>query len=67
MENLYVCLSDLLDQDLTSYEYYHALPKEIQEGLKKCDISSFSELQAAAAQIRESGILEITEGMALHD
>ena len=27
----HLCLTDLLDQDLTSYEYFHSLPREIQQ------------------------------------
>ena len=46
----YLCLSDLLDQDLSAYEYFHALPPDVQEELKKKDdISSFEELQQQAA------------------
>jgi len=47
----YLCLSDLLDQDLSAYEYFYALPPDVQEKLKrKDDISSFEELQQQAAE-----------------
>ena len=47
----YLCLSDLLDQDLSAYEYFHGLPPDVQEKLKKKDdISSFEELQQQAAE-----------------
>ena len=48
----YLCLSDLLDQDLSAYEYFHGLPPDVQEKLKrKDDISSFGELQRQVAQL----------------
>jgi len=47
----YLCLSDLLDQDLSAYEYFYGLSPEVQEKLKqKDDISSFEELQQRAAE-----------------
>lgn len=47
----YLCLTDLLDQDLSAYEYFHALPPDVQEKLRKDDdISSFEELQSKAAK-----------------
>ena len=38
-------LSDLLDQDLSSYEYFHSLPKNIQAEIEKYDLSSIEEMQ----------------------
>lgn len=52
MENIYLCLSDLLDQDLSSYEFFHSLPKEIQSELHNREITTFGELQSAAAELR---------------
>ena len=37
----FVGLSDLLDQDTTSYEFFYSLPKELQDEIKKHDFSSF--------------------------
>ena len=37
----HVGLSDLLDQDLSSYEYFHSLPKELQDKIIMKDITSF--------------------------
>lgn len=37
----FVGLSDLLDQDITSYEFFYSLPKELQDEIKKHDFSSF--------------------------
>ena len=31
MQEPFLCLSDLLDQDLSSYEYFHSLPLEVQK------------------------------------
>ena len=46
----YLCLTELLDQDTSAYEYFHALPPDVQEKLKReDDISSFAELQSKAA------------------
>jgi hypothetical protein len=39
-------LSDLLDQNLSCYEYYHSLPKEVQKKIAMRDIGSFDEMQA---------------------
>ena len=42
----YLCLTDLLDQDLSAYEYFQTLPPELQTKLRREDqISSFAELQ----------------------
>lgn len=41
----YVGLSDLLDQDISSYEFYYSQPKEIQDRIKERDISTFRDMQ----------------------
>ena len=33
----YLCLTDLLDQDLSSYEYFQTLAPEIQTALRRED------------------------------
>ena len=38
-------LSDLLDQDISSYEYFYSLPKNIQNIIKQRDASTFSDMQ----------------------
>ena len=38
-------LSDLLDQNLSCYEYYHSLPEEVQKKIAVRDIGSFEEMQ----------------------
>jgi hypothetical protein len=49
MESDHLCLSDLLDQDLSAFEYFQTLPREAQQVLYEKEISSFNELQEAAA------------------
>ena len=50
----YLCLTDLLDQDLSAYEYFQTLPPEVQSVLRRSDgnVTSFQELQAQAAALR---------------
>ena len=42
-------LSDLLDQNLSCYEYFHGLPRNIQEQIERRDIGSFQEMQEFVA------------------
>lgn len=46
----YLCLSDLLDADLSSYEYFCSLPDNIKQKIEMEDARSFSEMQAIAKQ-----------------
>lgn len=48
----FVGLSDLLDQDTTSYEYFYSLPQELQDEIKKHDFSSFEEMTEFVKQKR---------------
>ena len=49
----YLCLTDLLDQDLTAYEYFQTLPPRVQTALRReGGAASFSELQARANSLR---------------
>lgn len=41
----HLCLSDLLDQDLSSYEYFQALPSDIKRKVMECDFRSLEEMQ----------------------
>ena len=53
----YLCLSDMLDQDLSAYEYFQGLPPEVRQALKREDnITTFDELQVRAANLRDSGL-----------
>ena len=49
----YLCLSDLLDSDLSSYEYFCSLPENIKQKIAR----SFSEMQAIAQQEEQKGFL----------
>ena len=54
----YRCLSDMLDQDLSAYEYFQGLPPEVRQALKREDnITTFDELQARATHLQSSGLL----------
>lgn len=53
----YLCLSDLLDQDLSAYEYFQTLPPDVREALKREDgVTNFDELQARAKHLSEAGL-----------
>ena len=53
----YLCLSDMLDQDLSAYEYFQTLPSDVREALKREDgITNFDELQARARHLSEAGL-----------
>lgn len=43
-------LSDLLEEDLTSYEYFHSLPKELKRRVEAMDATSFEEMQSCVAK-----------------
>lgn len=45
----YLCLTDLLDQNLSAYEFFQTLPPEVQAKLHEADaVRNFEELQAQA-------------------
>ena len=49
----YLGLTDLLDQDLSAYEYFQTLPPELQTELRRSDsVSSFGDLQSRAESLR---------------
>lgn len=47
----HVCLTELIDQDLTANEYYQTLPESIRQQLRDVEITSFEELQKYVTQI----------------
>lgn len=59
MDERYLCLTDLLDQDLSSYEYFQTLPPGMQTKLRREDgcIGTLDELQARVGHLRSSGML----------
>ncbi len=46
-------IDDLLENDLTSYEYFHSLPKDIQQRVVQHDFGSFAEMNQYVSQIRK--------------
>ena len=51
----YLGLTDLLDQNLSAYEYFQTLPPELQTELRRNDsVSSFGELQAQVEHLRSA-------------
>lgn len=50
----HLCLSELLDQNLSAYEFFQTLSSEEQSVLRRCSggIASFAQLQAEAARLR---------------
>lgn len=54
MEQVHLCLSDLIDQDSSAYEFYHALSGKVQAKLADREITTLDELQAAVNRINAS-------------
>ena len=52
MQEPFLCLSELLDQDLSSYEYFHSLPLEVQKKIEESDVNSFADMQQIAEKIQ---------------
>ena len=53
-ENRYLGLSDLLDRDVSSNEFYNTLSPELQRKLQDKDIQTFEELQSCAKAYRRN-------------
>lgn len=53
-ESMHLCLTDLLDQDLSSYEYFYSLPQDIQRKVAVKDVRSFDQLQSAAEELKRT-------------
>lgn len=51
----YLGLSDLLERDLSAYEFYQSLPAEIQQRAMENDVGSFEELQRLAQENEDRG------------
>ena len=49
MDN-HICLSELLDQDLSSYEFFYSLSDEVRQRIAEEDPTSFEEMQRIAAE-----------------
>ena len=46
-------LSDLLDHNLSCYEYYQSLPEEYKKKIADRDIGSFEEMQAYVRRLQQ--------------
>ena len=57
----HLCLTDLIDQDLTANEYYQTLPDFIKDKLKDAEIRSFHELQKYVSQSEQQERTEYPE------
>ena len=55
----YLCLTDLLDQDLSAYEYFQTLSPEMQTTLRREDgnIGTLDALQARVAHLQSSSLM----------
>ncbi len=55
----YLCLSDLLDQDLSAYEFYQTLSPEERRQLEREEdgVTSFSNLLSRLERIRDADIV----------
>lgn len=54
MNEPFLCLSDLLDQDLSSYEYFYSLPLDIQRKIEENDVNSFADMQQLVKKIKSN-------------
>lgn len=59
-EEEYLCLSELLDQDLSAYEFYQTLSPEERRLLaqEEDSVTSFSNLLSRLERIRDTGLPE---------
>ena len=54
-EYTYLCLTDLLDQDLSSNEYFNTLPNSVRQKLLQDDeVNTFEDLQHQAAILKNN-------------
>ncbi|ARP50482.1 MULTISPECIES: hypothetical protein [Caproicibacterium] len=47
----HLCLTDLLDQDTTSYEFFYAQPESVRQKIRTADPSSFEEMQQVVSTL----------------
>ena len=52
-EKIYNGIDELVENDLTSSEYYNALPQQVRTRLLDLDITTCSELYRAARRIQK--------------
>lgn len=63
MNTIYLCLSDLLDQNLTAFEYFQTLSPSLQHTLHNREIHTFDELQDCAQRIKKNQIFDEYGGL----
>lgn len=52
-DHIYLCLTELLDQDTSSMEYFNSLPDDIRHKLlQDDDVRCFSQLQKRSNELR---------------
>lgn len=53
-DHIYLCLTELLDQDISSMEYFNSLPDDVRHKLlQDDDVRTFSQLQKRSDEIRK--------------
>ena len=52
MSDMHLDLTDLLDQDISSFEYFQTLPEGVKKKLRTLDIRTFEELQEQAGKLK---------------
>ncbi|MBD5147582.1 MAG: hypothetical protein HDT19_02120 [Oscillibacter sp.] len=59
-DGTYLCLTELLDQDLSAYEYFQGLDGRVQDVLRRedGDVSSLEQLQSRVAVLLASDFTE---------
>lgn len=53
MSGDYLDLTDLLDRDISGFEFFQTLPEPVKKELRNRDIRSFRELQEEAGRLKE--------------
>jgi hypothetical protein len=48
----YIGVDELLDQDMTSYEFFQTLPDETRREILREDVRSFREMQLLAGRLK---------------
>lgn len=49
----YLCLSDLLQEELSAWEYFNTLPHSVKQELERKDVRSFEEMQELAGELMQ--------------
>lgn len=47
----HLCLSDLLQEELSAWEYFNTLPHSVKQELERKDVRSFEEMQELAGEL----------------